>query len=147
MREHTQAERSRRGKTMRTSAPRLLLTLPCCLSFSCFCSFSAGAPFLRFDFTLCRLVVLETELAFNSTRRILRQHCIEHDRSADLRESNGDASAVDGAEEKHADAQDWPSNNGAQQQEMEEEEEAHEAAQESDEADERQPPAGAGSAI
>lgn len=49
-------------------------------------SFSVGSPFLRFDFTLNRVILLETELAFASTEAILDECAIEFDRSADLRE-------------------------------------------------------------
>jgi len=47
----------------------------------------AGVPFLRFDFTLNRVIILETELAFESTRRILKQNAIEYDRSEELRQA------------------------------------------------------------
>jgi len=50
-----------------------------------FFSLSAGAEFLRFDFTLSRVIVLESSQAFTANKRILRQNSIEHDRSADLR--------------------------------------------------------------
>jgi len=46
----------------------------------------AGAPFLRFDFTLSRVIILDAAEAFASTSRILQQNSIEHDRSADLRD-------------------------------------------------------------
>lgn len=40
---------------------------------------------MRFDFTLSRVIVLESSQAFTANKRILRQNSIEHDRSADLR--------------------------------------------------------------
>jgi len=49
--------------------------------FSC----AAGVPFLRFDFTLSRTIVLDSREAFTANARILQQNNIEHDRSADLR--------------------------------------------------------------
>jgi hypothetical protein len=58
---------------------------------------SAGSPFLRFDFTLSRLIVLDCAEIFDSatdadgskgvTRRILEHNGIEWDRSLDLREA------------------------------------------------------------
>jgi hypothetical protein len=46
---------------------------------------AAGVPFLRFDFTLSRTIVLDSREAFTANARILQQNNIEHDRSADLR--------------------------------------------------------------
>ena len=61
--------------------------LPCLTSSVCFLLLSVGAPFLRFNFTLNRVIILETRSAFRSTRKILQQNNIEFDRSKDLRDA------------------------------------------------------------
>ena len=43
--------------------------------------------FLRFDFTLQRLIVLQTDLLPAATKRVLADKKIEHDRSIDLRQN------------------------------------------------------------
>ena len=47
-----------------------------------------GVPFLRFEFTLSRLIILDTELAFASTETILDENNIEFDRSEDLQQES-----------------------------------------------------------
>ena len=52
---------------------------------------SAGAAYLRFDFTLSRLIVLETSLIADATARVLAEKKIEFDRSIDLRQTRKNA--------------------------------------------------------
>ena len=47
---------------------------------------AAGAPFLRFDFTLNRVIILDTKEAMEANQTIMQQNNIEHDRSVDLQE-------------------------------------------------------------
>ena len=52
-----------------------------------------GAHFLRFDFTLNRVIVLDCKEAFAATESVLKQNSIEFDRSVDLRPAEEAAAA------------------------------------------------------